>query len=98
MFLGVIKLTNEGGKSTSTGLAQGEAVYKQVEDWNCSSKVVALVCDTTASNTGKDRGAMVRLHRLLKVPLLYLLPSPHFRVTCQKSMGGQLWKVSRTRC
>ena len=73
----MIELTNKDGNPTSTGQAQGDAVYKQVKDWNCDSKVVALVCDTTASNTGKDRGAMVRLHRHLKVPLLYLACCHH---------------------
>ena len=26
------------------------------------------------------------------------LPSPHFRVACQESMGGQLWKISSPWC
>ena len=62
---------------TSTGLAQGEAVYEQLKVWDCESRVVGLICDTTSSNTGKDKGAMVRLNRLLKVPLFYLACRHH---------------------
>ena len=57
---------------TSTGLAQGEAVYDQLKTWNCIKNLRAMVCDTTASNTGKDRGAMVRLIRLVKQALFFL--------------------------
>ena len=72
LFSGVIELTNEDGKPTSRGQAQGDAVYKHVKEWNCDSKVVALGYATTACYSGKFQGAVVRLHRLLKVPLLYL--------------------------
>ena len=48
------------------------STYDQLKLWNCIKNLVAMVCDTTASNTGKDRGAMVRLIRLLQKALFFL--------------------------
>ena len=72
-----MELTNAEGRPTSTELAQGEAVFDKLKMWNCLEKLVAMVCDTTASNTGKDKGAMVRLIRLVKRALLFLACRHH---------------------
>ena len=71
-FSGIEELTNEDGNPTSTGLAQAQTVFEKVKQRNCQDSIVGLSYGTTASNTGKDRGAMVRLQRLLDVPLFYL--------------------------
>ena len=69
-FSGIEELINEDGNPTSTGLAQAQTVFEKVKQRNCQESIVGLSYGTTASNTGKDRGAMVRLQRLLDVPLL----------------------------
>ena len=89
-FLGVVELTNQEGRATSTGLAQGEAVYDQLKLWNCIKNLVAMVCDTTASNTGKDRGAMVRLIRLLQRALFFLACRHHI----SELMAKNPWEAS----
>ena len=65
-------MTDEEGNVTSTGFAQVEAIHLKVVEWGTETKIVALVFDTTASNSGHLRGAAVRLQALLKLPLLFL--------------------------
>ena len=66
-----MELTDQEGNATSTGFAQAEAVYMKVMEWGTSTKIVALVFDTTASNSGHLRGAAIRLQGLLKCPLIF---------------------------
>ena len=70
-FSGIEELINEDGNPTSTGLAQAQTVFEKVKQRNCQDSIVGLSHGTTASNTGKDRGAMVGTQRLLDVPLFY---------------------------
>ena len=71
-LLSVTKLTNEDGKPTSTGEAQADAVLKNIEDWGVGEDIVAFVFDTTASNSGRVKGATVRLQKTLGRPILFL--------------------------
>lgn len=71
-ILSVTKLTNEDGNPTSTGEAQADAVLKNIEDWGVGEDIVAFVFDTTASNSGRVRGATVRLQKALGRPILFL--------------------------
>ena len=80
-FSGIEELTNEDGNPTSTGLAQAQTVFEKVKQRNCQDSIVGLSYVTTASNTGKDRGAMVRFQRLL----LPGMPSSHCRAPGQDS-------------
>lgn len=57
--------------SAGTGVDQASAVHQALEDWGLTDKVQALCCDTTASNTGRLRGACVLLEQLLERDLLY---------------------------
>ena len=76
-ILCVCKLLNEDGEPTSTGEAQAEAVLEQVKAWEVEENIVALVFDTTASNSGAHRGATVRLQRALGRPVLFLACRHH---------------------
>lgn len=58
--------------SDGTGLSQAEATITALEQWNCEDCVVGLCYDTTASNTGKVKGAVKRLEEMLDKKLLRL--------------------------
>ena len=55
-----------------TGEEMAAAVYSAMVDWDICEKVVALGCDTTASNTGRVNGACINLERYLGKSLMYL--------------------------
>ena len=71
-LIGVISLVDEQGNMSGTGESQCNACITQVRDWGAEGAIVALCFDTTSSNTGRIRGAAIRLHSELGVPLLYL--------------------------
>ena len=71
LIQGIVDLQDEDGQTTSTGFAQAEAVHKKVVEWGTENKVVCLMFDTTASNSGHLRGAAIRLQSLLKRPLIF---------------------------
>lgn len=63
---------HEGGKLLSvppvadaTGLQQSQATLKALDEWDIRDRVRGLCFDTTSSNTGRLRGAMVRLELAL---------------------------------
>ena len=64
-LLGVQQLERGSGK------AQAEATYDLLEVWNLEEKIQALVFDTTAANTGWNRGAAKILESLLGRKLFY---------------------------
>ena len=64
-LLSVSRLVNEAGKPTSTGLAQAQAVLKEVEQWNLGESIRSFVFDTTASNSGLRKGCCVRVMKSL---------------------------------
>ena len=56
---------------SSTGREQAEATLTMIELWELEECIVALVFDTTASNTGVLRGAAIRLEQGLNKKLFY---------------------------
>lgn len=70
-LLGVPNIEN------STGESQGIAVFESLEYWCLSNKVKAMCFDTTASNTGRMKGACVILEKMVERDLLYLACRHH---------------------
>ena len=76
-ILNVSKLVNEEGNPTSSGLAQAAACLEQVKVWGVEKNIVALVFDTTSSNSGVHRGATVRLQTALGRLVFFLACRHH---------------------
>lgn len=57
---------------SGTGENQAIAVYQALENWGLIENVQALCCDTTASNTGRIKGACILLEKKLERDILYL--------------------------
>ena len=55
---------------SNSGVDQFEAVKKVIEDWELEPQILGCAFDTTADNTGKHRGLIVRIEKWLKRPLL----------------------------
>ena len=84
-LIGIIPLVDDEGKMSGTGETQCNACITQVRDWGAEGVIVALCFDTTSSNTGRIRGAAIRLHSELGVPLLYLGCRHHiFELTAKR--------------
>lgn len=49
----------------ATGVSQKNAVIKMMEDWKVKENVIALLFDTTASNTGLRNGCAVLIENSL---------------------------------
>lgn len=69
--LGVPKIT------ASTGEAQAEAVFQLLNEWKLTEKVISMCTDTTGSNTGKHKGAIMLLQQKLNKFLFYLACRHH---------------------
>ena len=67
-ILSVSKLMDENGNPTSTGEAQALAVQLEITAWGLENAIVSVVFDTTASNTGKYRGATQSSYNCLFLP------------------------------
>ena len=76
-LLDVVDLKDKDGKNTSTGEAQAKAVYASIEEWSIIPAIRGFVFDTTASNTGWQSGATVRLNFMLGRVILYLACRHH---------------------
>ena len=76
-LLSVSKLVDEDNNPTSTGEAQALAVLVQLNEWGVDKNVVALVFDTTSSNSGVRKGATVRLQKALDRPVFFLACRHH---------------------
>ncbi|KAE9539939.1 hypothetical protein AGLY_005191 [Aphis glycines] len=63
--------------SAGTGEEQAENVFQLLIDWEITDSVVAVCCDTTASNTGRLKGACVLLEQHLEKDMLYLMCRHH---------------------
>ncbi|XP_049316692.1 uncharacterized protein LOC125779392 [Bactrocera dorsalis] len=70
-LLGVPELEN------STGASQAEAVSGSLKEWDIGDKIVGMCFDTTASNTGRMKGACTLLEKQLGKSLLYLACRHH---------------------
>ena len=76
-LLSVTKLVDEDGQPTSTGEVQALAVLVQLREWGVDKNIIALVFDTTSSNSGAHRGATVRLQSALDRPVFFLACRHH---------------------
>ena len=76
-LLDIVDLKDKDGRNTSTGEAQAKAVYASIEEWSILPAIRGFVFDTTASNTGWQSGATVRLNYLLGRVILYLACRHH---------------------
>jgi len=56
---------------SGTGQSQEEVVFQAFEELGLVDHVQALCCDTTASNTGRLKGACIILEQLLERDILY---------------------------
>lgn len=70
----------------STGREQAAAVYEVLVEWNLESKVIALCCDTTASNMGHLNGAATILQQMLERDILYFPCRHHIFEVVLKSV------------
>ena len=66
------------GKPTSTGLAQSIAVKDELIKGSVDGKVCGCVFDTTASNTGRNQEACVRLQNVLGRQIFFYACRHHF--------------------
>ncbi|KAL4144007.1 hypothetical protein QTP88_006252 [Uroleucon formosanum] len=57
---------------TGTGADQANAIFQTLEDWCITDNIQALCYDTTASNTGRIKGACILLEQLLQPNILYV--------------------------
>ena len=62
-----------------------EAVAGNLDDWGCGGRVIGMVYDTTASNTGAGKGSTVLLQQE------YFL-RPIFYIECRHHIGELLGK------
>ncbi len=79
------------------GSVQADAVFNLLEEWNIEENIIGVCTDTTASNTGRLSGAIVKLQEKLSRPLLWLMCRRHSyerhichgfnAITGQKSKG-----------
>ena len=77
--------------SDGTSLSQAEATITALEQWNCEDCVVGLCYDTTASNTGKVKGAVKRLEEMLDKKLLRLECRHHVMELIVKGVATELF-------
>ncbi|XP_058830268.1 uncharacterized protein LOC131689300 [Topomyia yanbarensis] len=56
---------------------QANAAFQQLQEWGLAERVCAMGFDTTATNTGMNKGACIRLERMLGRELLWLACRHH---------------------
>ncbi|KAL4100680.1 hypothetical protein QTP88_020714 [Uroleucon formosanum] len=71
-YKGIEQLLGVPELISGTGENQATAVYQALENWSLTDNVQALCCDTTASNTGRLKGACILLEQKLEREILYL--------------------------
>jgi hypothetical protein len=69
---GIIKLLGVPKLQSSTGAAQAEAVFELLTSWDIIDKICFMGFDTTASNTGWEKGTCVLLQQKLNKKLIGL--------------------------
>ena len=60
-----------------TGASQAQVLWQVTGEWGVQNYIVGQVFDTTASNTGRHKGAATRLESLLGKPFLWLACRHH---------------------
>ncbi|KAL4150130.1 hypothetical protein QTP88_003964 [Uroleucon formosanum] len=76
-YKGIEQLLGVPELISGTGENQATAVYQALENWSLTDNVQSLCCDTTASNTGRLKGACILLEQKLEREILYLLCRHH---------------------
>lgn len=71
------KLLGISSIENATGTAQHDAVIELLDEWNVTKQIVALVFDTTASNTGKYKGCAAVIEKTLGHQILWLACRHH---------------------
>lgn len=71
MLLGIPLCVN------STGECQTDVIVKVLESYGLKNEIKGLVFDTTASNTGKEKGVGTRISEYLQTPVLHLACRHH---------------------
>lgn len=74
-----------------TGREQAQATLRALDDWNIHDQVQGLCFDTTASNTGRLQGAMVRLESALGRRLFRLACRHHVLELVVKAVATSLF-------
>lgn len=69
---GSTKLLGVPALPSGTGQDTSQAVYHQLQAWNCEGLVIGMTFDTTASNSGRKNGACQLLENMLHRNLLWL--------------------------
>ena len=92
---GVSQLLRVEKIPNGTGREQSNAVVNALEDWNLSDKVVSMVFDTTASNTGRLNGACTHIEKMLEKNLLYFACRHHVMELVAKAAFTTLFKSTR---
>jgi hypothetical protein len=87
-LLGVPKLT------AGTGEQQAAAVFQLLKEWKLSEDVVGMCFDTTASNTGRLKGACVLLEKKLGRSLIYLPCRHHIMEVILTGVFNTLYEPS----
>lgn len=85
------KLLTVATLTDGTGEAQADATFNAIEDWRLAESVVGLCFDTTATNTGRQRGAATRLQRALEKDLLLLACRHHMLELVVRGVAAELF-------
>jgi len=85
---GTTKLLGVPKLKSGTGNVAANAVLEQVRSWNCEPLIVGMCFDTTASNTGRLKGACTILEQLIGRNLLWMACRHHmFEVLLSDAFG-----------
>ena len=79
-----------------TGQSQADEVFRCIDEWNLQDTVRAMSFDTTASNTGAEKGAAVRLEKKMGKKLLYAPCRHHIQELVAKAVWLRLFGKDST--
>ena len=77
-LLSVPSLCDEDGDPTSTGIAQADACWEQIQKYQLQDNIVGVTFDTTASITGCHKGALKLIEEKLGRAVLHFGCRHHF--------------------
>ena len=93
-LLGIPVISKNSGEEKA-GSKTGEAVLRLLSDWNCLSRTTAMVCDTTASNTGHVSAACITLQQKVKKHLLWAMCRHHIGELIVSHVFKELFEASK---
>lgn len=77
-----------------TGQSQADDVVYCLEDWRCAECVACMNSDSTASNTGCNKGAAVLIEKALGRELIYLVCRHHILEIIPKALFDKMVEAS----